>query len=468
MFDYTIIGAGPCGLTLALYLSKLNKKVLIIDKEDSIGGCHRVRRVNGLFTEHGPRIIGSSYLSLVDILTIFDKRFDEVYVQYDYNISASIISVLNYWEIFGIVIEFFKFILDENQSRNITMQEFTKKYNFTEISANYIDNLCRLIDGGHLSNFTLYEFLQIFNQNYFYKLYQPRLPNDIGLFKYWKDTLDKSGNVTLLLNTEINSIVTIQDKIQHIVTKNNIKIESTNYIFAIPPGPMMHIIQNSTNQDMFGKFDELIKWTDKSNYQVYLPIIFHWSSIVPLKKIWGGVTNTDYSLVYIVMSDYMDFQDVRSKTVITCTVKMLDRKSSINGKTANECTEEELIHEVFRQLKQVQPDLPEASYSIISPGVYKKDGKWLSHDTAYFYTKAGYKSSRSLYNNLYWVGTHNGESVCSFTSMESAIENAINLLYEIEPETRNKVIIHSVITIKNVIRLIFIIMFFVLIYVTLM
>ena len=37
MYDYTIIGSGPTGLTLALYLANLKKKVLIVEKENSIG-----------------------------------------------------------------------------------------------------------------------------------------------------------------------------------------------------------------------------------------------------------------------------------------------------------------------------------------------------------------------------------------------------------------------------------------------
>ena len=49
MYDYIIVGAGPTGLTLALYLAKLNKKIIVIEKENTIGGIHRVKRDNGLF-----------------------------------------------------------------------------------------------------------------------------------------------------------------------------------------------------------------------------------------------------------------------------------------------------------------------------------------------------------------------------------------------------------------------------------
>jgi phytoene dehydrogenase-like protein len=66
-YDYVIIGGGPTGLTLALYLSKYYK-IAIIEKEDQIGGCHSVKRIDGLFSEHGPRIYLDNYLVFKDIL----------------------------------------------------------------------------------------------------------------------------------------------------------------------------------------------------------------------------------------------------------------------------------------------------------------------------------------------------------------------------------------------------------------
>ncbi len=61
-YDYIIIGGGPTGMTLAHLLSKYNKKVAIIEKEKELGGCHSVKRVDNLFSEHGPRIYFDNYL----------------------------------------------------------------------------------------------------------------------------------------------------------------------------------------------------------------------------------------------------------------------------------------------------------------------------------------------------------------------------------------------------------------------
>ena len=46
MYDLVIIGGGPAGLSLAHYCRSQKLKILIIERESQIGGCHRVNRVN--------------------------------------------------------------------------------------------------------------------------------------------------------------------------------------------------------------------------------------------------------------------------------------------------------------------------------------------------------------------------------------------------------------------------------------
>lgn len=470
-YDYCIIGAGPTACALVHYLAKYNNKILLIDKESSIGGCHRVRRVDGLFTEHGPRIYLKNYFSLIDILSDMDLTFDDIFTQYNFTINNTLsenVTQFTYSEILSLAYEFIKFIIDDEPSKHITMLEFTESHNFSAKAKSHLDNLCRLIDGGQLMNFTIFEFFQTINQNYFYTIYQPKLPNDVGLFKHWQDHLLKTGNVTIKLDTEVLAIKS-DDKVTSITVKSpsgESSIVAKRYIMCMPPQPALKLIQNSDNPNMFGDINELAKWEKQSRYLIYIPIIFHWNKKVNTKKIWG-LTETDYSIVYVVLSDYMDFQDDRSKTVITCSVKITNRKSKFNGKTADECNKEELIKEVFRQLQEHQPSLPGATTSILSPGVYKNESKkmWETTDTAYFFTKAGYKSNKSVYDNLFWCGIHNGNSNYSFTAMESAIENGIALVHELEPASKNIVKIHKPMTVKNIILIILIIIFLIISYI---
>jgi UDP-galactopyranose mutase len=87
MYDYCIIGAGPTGLTLAFLFSKIGKKCLIVDENKDIGGCHRVTRINGLFTEHGPRIYSNSYINTKELLKKMDINFEKLFKPYNFTIS---------------------------------------------------------------------------------------------------------------------------------------------------------------------------------------------------------------------------------------------------------------------------------------------------------------------------------------------------------------------------------------------
>jgi putative NAD(P)-binding protein len=442
MYEYAIVGAGPTGLTLAYYLAKYkmteNNSIILIDREDSLGGCHRVRRYGKekLFTEHGPRIVIDNYFCLKNILNEFGYDFYDLYTAYNFSTNTSafeLFATLSFREILALVLAFLKFMVAEESSKHTTMVEFTTYHQFSEESKLFVDKLCRLSDGGTIENYTLYEFLQIFNQNFFYGVYQPKYPNDICLFSIWENTLCQTGKVTILLNSNITNFT--NDGLVITNTANPIfsnVISAKNYIFTIPPKPMTALLKNCFNPNMFGDFNKLCDFAIRTNYLVYIPIIFHWDVdlehvLVPEKH---AGPESSYGIVFVIMSKYMKFTNPLSKTVIVCTVKNANQVSPRNGKSANECNEQELIQEVYLQLRELQPGMrnaPHPTRSILDPGIYfnTHTQKYDTLDTAFFLTKYGYWSSESIYNNISWIGTHNGNSSYSFTSMESAMQNAI-------------------------------------------
>ena len=448
IYDYIIIGGGPSGLTLALLLSKYNKKVALIEKESFIGGCHSVRRVDGLFTEHGPRIYIDNYHMFKKILLELGTSFEQLFSPYKFGLNDFINSGIKNLTFREMTILAYLFISLNETYKNISLSECVNQYNFSDKAINYLDRLCRLTDGGGIENFTTFSFLQIINQNLGYKIYQPKKPHDVGLFKIWQEHLIKNG-VDLFLNCEINNFITDENNnITNIVVgQNNNIIAGNNYILAMPPYNINQLITKFESlQNAFG--DNFNSWSKITNYITYIPVVFHWNKKIKLEKIWG-FPETEWGIGHIVLSDYMDFEDNRSQTVISTLISKYDLSKYLN-KTPDQIEDKEvIINEVFRQLKTILINLPDYDYAIMSHNYYQNN-KWNSINTAFMTTKYGYINNKSkLINNLYNCGVHNGLSSYSFTSFESSVVNAIELFHQLIPESKNDFKIKNIKTLRQ-------------------
>lgn len=441
-YDLVIIGGGPAGLALAQCVSHLNKKILIIEKEKVLGGCHRVRRINGLFTEHGPRVYSLTYTVFQDLLKEMGVKFTDLFTKYNFSITQiggeTVFSTLTWGELFMLFIEFSKLMLNDYHGRNIILKNFLEDNRFNLDSIDMIDRVCKLTDGGGVDKYTLYEFLQLFNQQFFYSLYQPKLPNDEGLITIWKKHLEAKG-VIFYLDTAIKKINISENNINSIEVSydNHLEIITADkYIFAIPPQNLYQLTSNFSIPHSWGN---LKNFAEETAYIDYISVTFHWNKNLKLNKVYG-FPKSSWGVAFIVLSDYMTFNESDSKTVISAAVTISDRKSKNNNKIADECTDQELVDEIFLQLKEAYPDLPPPTISIISPGVkFNRDKKkWISEDTAYIITSGkGYLPFKNeKLQNMYNLGTHNGKSYYKFTSLESAVSNSVILSKELYPELK--------------------------------
>jgi hypothetical protein len=160
----------------------------------------------------------------------------------------------------------------------------------------------------------------------------------------------------------------------------------------------------------------------------------------------------------------MKFEESNSKTVISTAITISDVNSPRINKLPDQCLKDELINEIFYQLQLSFPDLPKPTASIMSPGVQYIEGKWKSIDTAFIasstFNNLPFHSINIL--NLYNLGTHNGNSLYKFTSLESAVTNSVKLSHLLFPELEHKYNIHSVFTVRDFIILF--IIFFIIVY----
>jgi hypothetical protein len=147
----------------------------------------------------------------------------------------------------------------------------------------------------------------------------------------------------------------------------------------------------------------------------------------------------------------MNFNEEKSKTVISASITIKENKSKRTGKKIDECTKKELLEEIFYQLLESFPLLPQPTETILSPGVIYENNIWTCVDTAFVATsKEPNLSFDSQFNNLYNVGTHNGESLYNFTSLEAAVSNGVKLSHLLYPELENEFQISSTITIRQI------------------
>ena len=439
-YDYIIVGGGPTGMTLSWILSSNNKKILLIEKESVLGGCHRVQRVDGYFSEHGPRVYSDSYLQFIDLLNDIGIDFKQIFTRYKGNIAKidnKTVLSLTKREKISLVKAFIFMTFYSNYGKKQSIKQFMIDHNFTEGTMDYIERLCRLTDGASSEDYTLFQFLQLMNQQYFYKLFQPKIANDKGLIKLWQNKLVENG-VKILLKTEVLKINKKDDKINDIVIIKDgiqLKIPVKKLILAVPPKPLHNIISSSLElKDSFGPINKLKEWKSKNSYFDYIPLTFHYnSSDIKLPKM-NGFPRTPWGIGFIIISDFMDFKDEPSKQCISICISMTDVPNE-KGKTANQSSIEELIQYVREQL----PMFPKPDKVIISPQVVRSGDKWINMDTAYVVTTENkFLDYKSAIDNLYAVGIFNGKSNYHFTSIESAVQNAVNFCKQEIPDLKYK------------------------------
>ena len=475
-YDLVIVGAGPAGLALAHTSSSIYRRILIIDKELEIGGCHRVKRnSDGMFTEHGPRIYLSIYYNFFNLMNEMGLKVEDVFINYKYSFydvaTSKILPSYTFYEIMMFSITYLIYIFNDDYGKDTSLYDYLRGYGYSLKVIDIFDRMCRFTDGGNVYTYSLNKILKLTDNAALLKIYQPKAPLDTTLFSIWKKFLSNRG-VDFKLGNEITDYEINNNNIELITLNTGEKIKCSKVVFAVPPVALLNIIKYEGQlRNAFGNYYDIERWAEKTKYIDYISITFHFKEKLKLPYINGLSLDTDWGIGLINLSDFMDNVDkVESgySVVLSAAVSICDKISKFTYKKANECNADELIKEVHRQIKEsLFSELSDDYTAIVNPNNYYNvhKNKWECTDNAYFNVyNEKYIPFNSSINNLYNLGTHNGRSYINYTTIESAVSNAISLAGELYPEVQSKYTIYKGISGKNIIMWIIIIIFIVLFY----
>ena len=432
-YDYVIIGGGPSGIFCADKLSSLGYKICLIESLETLGGCHRVRYVkdnqgNMIHTEHGPRIYLGAYLDFWEWIKTIGVERDKNFKKYitstlgddilDYSLKFKIHELLSM-----IIAYFIQNILRINFSENYTINDFMNDTYFSKEGKDRLNRICRLIDGGNTDKTTVLSLFKGIDTGITYPIYEPNEPMDTLIWDKFKNKLIEK-QVNIIFNTNVTKIETNKVYVGYEIIKSN------HIILTIPPYAL-NKIENASFLSGFNKnFSELSQY---QQYEPYVCATVKFKNKSPLTR-WGIAGDHPWGLVDIDMGRYFD--DINGSLFIVSVThpEKIDPKTN---KTANDMNKDEFLNRIVELIQKRFKINEEPIQKTFSPNVEKINGGWIEKDRAFLYSPPGWLKpdiNISKKNKVYSTGHHIGNSYHEYNSMESAIQNASELLREIEPK----------------------------------
>ena len=430
---YTIVGGGPCGLSLGYILALNNIDVDIIEKSNQLGGSwNSVWIEDKYFSESSPRVlVYNGYTKL--FLDSLGLNEDDLGVVYG-NIVDTNLKIIKFMYNYFDLSDYFKFVyyilLYKIITTRYTVADILEKSTLSDSCKKFIRIFSILINAPveytNMNDFA--GTLQLSTAGF----QQFKEPNK--WHKLLEKKLGKMSNVRIYKNTMINKLQVKNKKIYSVVSSNNKKFKTDKVFLCTQSTGLLNILENSDLEvkNNWYEFDYFKKWCKNTNYNG-ISFQLHFDSIVDYTNNWCWSCDTDWNIIITPVSNWLKVisKDPKVKTVWSCTVVLQDVKSKNINKTVDECSLNEFLEESLFQINQ-KLKIPQPYKITTSQNLKKKDNKWVSYNTGFTRGKYHYLPMKGNISNLYALGSFTDNSYNHVSYMETSIRASITYLNKYE------------------------------------
>lgn len=441
---FTIVGGGPAGIFSALLLASAGHTCRVLEGNAVIGGCHRVDRVGGVFSEHGPRVYGSNFLRYKRMLRFVGLRFEDHYVPYEYSFPvglAGAASLMTVAELAALAASYARFMVQPGRYDRMSVAALLE--GFSDGARAYFDKICKLTDGAGIGRYTAGELFSLVNQGLFYSFHEPRAPTDEFLWAACAERLRATGRAEVRTGAWARALRAPGGpgtRVTAVELDGGEEVPVPGaLVLAVPPAAARRLLAAPGTaphlRAALMPWDEFARYSAATDYLTYLPFTLRWDRRVELPRLWGNGFG-DWGVIWVAMSDYFE----GDHTLLSCSVVELDAPSETTGLTANGTRDRgAMVREAARQVLAALGPGPPPDAVVLSPAVYRTaDGRrWATTDTAYVRTP---ESRRVPFRSptvpgLFTLGCHNERHDLAFTSMEAVTQNALRFCEEVDPRS---------------------------------
>ena len=413
----------------------------------------------------------TAFYNFLDIIKDIGIDYREIFAKFRYNFVSNLMfrNNLRFYEKYMLLCAYFRYLFNDNYGKTTKLYDYLIFYKFSTASINIIDNICVYIDEGNIKTYSLNKFIKLYDVLFNSKILVASKPLDYFLFNIWKKYLENRG-VEFLLSNTIKDINIIDNSVSCVELLNGENYGCVNLVLAVPPKALINIIKkNELIKNAFGDYDDVEKWVNNTKYKNVICITYHFKDYVEIIEHNGLTLNTEWGIIVLNLSEHCEKVEGNEYPVLSAMITLSNIISSYNNKTANECNENELIIEVYRQLQIFYINNVDADYyAIINPNNYYDDFSktWKCKDNAYYnmFEENYIKFKSENIENLYNLGTHNGRSYIQFNCIESAVSNGIALGRELYPDVMKKHYVKRGIYGKDIMILFIILLYFTIFY----